>query len=71
MPFYEITEEPTTCWHDDDEPVEQNTWADDIALYLRAEEAWPNGATIREAFQGGECAGFHDDEPGDHGDFSD
>lgn len=68
MSFYEIIEENTTCWHDDDEHVERNVWADDIGMYLRAEEAWPNGSTIREAFQGVECSSFHDDE---HDDFSD
>jgi len=58
MPFYEITEEPTGDWYDDDEQAESGSVHDDMAeLYLRAEEAWPRGAAIRAAFAFGDGAG--------------
>ncbi len=76
MPFYEIIEEPTAYWYDDDEPTEHIRWPDDMSddgfaeLYLRAEEAWPNGATIRDAFLGDDR--FGDEHPDDvHAHFDD
>lgn len=73
MPLYEITEEPTACRHDDDgyvEHAERNVWADDIAMYLRAEEAWPTGAAIRDAYHCADIAGagFTEDDPTDFDD---
>lgn len=69
MPFYEIITEPVGHWHDDDEPMEHNPWEDGLAdLYLRAEEAWPRGASIRDACHSAEGAFFSQDEPGDFDD---
>lgn len=68
MSFYEIIEETSTCWYDDDEHVEHNVWADDIAMYLRAEEAWPTGAAIRDACHSADGTGFPGHEPTDFDD---
>ncbi|MCP5276943.1 MAG: hypothetical protein H6935_01110 [Thiobacillus sp.] len=69
MPFYEIIEEPVGHWQDDDEPMDPSPWDDGMAeLYLRAEEAWPLGATIREAFHAGDRPFFPREEPGDFDD---
>lgn len=60
MPFYEITEEACHTWHDD-EPVSNGAWEDDMAdLYLRAEECWPHGATVRDTFPEDDPADFDD-----------
>jgi hypothetical protein len=69
MPFYEIIQESTDHWHDDDEPMEYTPWEDGMAdLYLRAEEAWPRGAAVRDACQAGHGPSFPRDDPGDFDD---
>ena len=71
MPFYEIMEDSSSTWYDDEEHATCSVWSDGMSdLYLRAEEAWPNGASIQHAFHGedGLGSGHADDEPGDFDD---
>lgn len=58
MSFYELMDERETHWQDDDEHVTPVPWGDycaddDMAgMYLRAEEAWPNGQSLSQGLAG-------------------
>jgi len=72
MPLYETMDELTTDWYDDDdEHIECGHWANDLAvddlagMHLRAQEAWPSGAVVRDGFPWAESQGWvsHEDAP--------
>jgi len=49
MPLQKDADDPIAHWIDDDVLSVDELWDDDLSeIYLRAEEVWPDGKTIRD-----------------------